>query len=75
MTSPSRGTAEEAEALLAQAVSKWREGDALREEARKLEAQARAICPHATQTYQADPSGNNDWSYRCVLCGAEGRHL
>ena len=30
-----------------------------------------ASCPHASTTYYPDPSGNNDSSTVCNVCGAE----
>lgn len=31
----------------------------------------RKQCPHNKETYYPDPSGNNDSSYTCDVCGRE----
>lgn len=31
----------------------------------------RKQCPHTKETYYPDPSGNNDSSYTCNVCGRE----
>ena len=32
-------------------------------------------CPHNSTHYEPDPSGNNDSSMECLVCGKEARRL
>ncbi len=38
-------------------------------------AELRKQCPHSETQYHPDPSGNNDSSYECHICGKEARRL
>lgn len=35
----------------------------------------RKECPHSEVTHHADPSGNNDSTVECLVCGKEARRL
>ena len=35
----------------------------------------RELCKHSKTTYWPDPSGNNDYSYTCDICGKKDRRL
>lgn len=38
----------------------------------KQEAEVKARCPHDWR-YEPDPSGNNDSTYECSVCGAQSK--
>ncbi len=35
------------------------------------EKEVRGMCKHESRTYHPDPSGNNDSSWECIICGAD----
>ena len=46
--------------------------------AKKLNDELWAIqkqCPHNSTHYEPDPSGNNDSTMECLICGREARRL
>lgn len=38
-------------------------------------AEIRNRCPHFQTKHNPDPSGNNDYTYRCNTCGKEAKNL